>query len=136
MALPSDWSDQTVATFVGSPGETGSPVVTIARFPDIEEKTSDEFARSQLKAITEAIGPEVFELIEEGPIEWSGLPAHRATYDFAASLTRPLLRQMQTFLVDEGVGYIVTAVHERESFVAQTGGILRFVDSVLFRQHR
>lgn len=134
VTLPDGWRDQTVATFIGRESDEGSPVVTVSEFSGVVEKTSAGFARAQLPAISQSIGPEIFELIAEGPLLFNGIEAYRLVYEFAPSLQQPMVRQTQVFVVRNSKGHIVTAVHERGAFLDIEAEINQLIESIRFEE--
>ena len=114
IALPEGWVDRTVLTYVGPDQGAGSPslVVTCDRLG--ADVALGRYAAMQDAAIR--AGMEGVELVDERETTVAGRSAIRHTYSWRWE--QRAMRQRVWCLVEDGVGYAITATAAEDEFEA------------------
>lgn len=115
-ALPEGWEDRSMITLVGPAGGAGfAPNVVVMRQRVAPQTGVEDYARQQ-RAATEAEIPGL-EVLDERAALVGGAPAFQRLQRFAAQ--GRLLQQAQTYVLGDGVVFVLTCTATLEQFDEQ-----------------
>lgn len=115
IGLPDRWIDTSVIAIAGPPDSGFSPSITVTRERLDFQLKVNEYAANQLAALSEEFGENDYEVIEEGPIQISGMQAYQRTHEFDVDEDLRA-RQLQVYVVKGDQAITITCTSTDKGF--------------------
>lgn len=111
--LPADWNDRTIHTFAGIVADGIQHVVTVMADPDTAATSLVEYVDLQISSLEESLNGCRILLREPSQLR-NGMPAYRAIFSWHPVEARRLYQE-QLYVLQDGVGYKLTATFSRKT---------------------
>jgi hypothetical protein len=123
--LPDNWQDRSMITLVGPPRDGFAPNAVVMRQPVGPRVSIEDYAQEQGQAARAEIPG--LEIIDERPARVNGCPAFQRLQRFSAQ--GRMLQQAQTFILGNGMIFVITCTATLEHFNDSIPTFRRFVDA-------
>jgi len=132
IVIPPDWKDASTIVLVGPAREDFTPNVTISRDSLHETQTPEQYAQSQLSDLQEEFRSSGYHIMHEGPINLKVGPAYQRRHTFTLPNTDLTVQQLQTYVVNDGAAFTITATDRTEYFEQTQPLFTQFIKEFTF----
>lgn len=124
--LPAGWSDRSMITLIGTTGASGIAANIVVTRQEIDRQTSiEDYAEAQKHMTLKEI--ERVEILDERPTTVNGAPGFQRLQKLEAENLR--VQQAQTFILGDGVVFVITGTAALEDFNLITGAVREFTEN-------
>ena len=110
IGMPEQWTDVTSVIVMGPAQDNYSPSITITRDYLNSPTSAEAYGKQQAETLAKELEQQLYELVDEGPIELGETEAYRREHRFLVpEAGNARVQQAQVYIVDGTKAVVITA---------------------------